>query len=220
MIRSFLLLIVLIGSTTSVAETLVIGVGDQNQKAVSVKNGKLIGSVASNYQCILDKLGFAFDLQLLPQARILRQLEQGEIAIGMPLVKYNDWDEFAIYTNTVIRVPYYLFSSKELDLSQDLSNRTFGIMRASITKDMAIQRNAQYREVTSWLQALSMVKLGRVDGAIIPGPIVEHLGKESFSGLTQAYLESKPVSFYVSKKAKNAENLVKRLNDTIDMCIH
>lgn len=84
---------------------------------------------------------------------------------------------------------------------------------------MVVERNAQFKEVTSWTQALALARLGRFDGAVIPAVVLEKLEAENFAGLNQLHFASIPVSIYVSRQIDNTDELVRRLNTAIRACL-
>jgi len=194
------------------------GVGDQNQKALSIDQGRLVGALASLYQCPLEKSGLAFDLRSLPQARVLLELERGEIQLGLPLVRLDHRDKYAIFTNKLMDIAFVLYTTRDIDLSGDLSAYNFTVLRASASIDLVAQHNGRYTEVTSWIQALQLARLDRFDGAVIPAVVLKGLAAENFAGLRQLDFGSIPLSMYVSKAADNATELVQRLNAAIDQC--
>lgn len=155
---------------------------------------------------------------MLPQARVLLLLERGDIHLGLPLVRLDDRDEFAIFTRKFMDISFALYTRKNFELTDNLSGYNFSVMRASASVDLVAQRGAVYTEVSSWLQALELARLDRFDGAVIPKVVLDGLPAESFGGLRQLDFGSIPLSFYVSRAVDNAEDLARRLNAAIDQC--
>ena len=201
------------------AADVTVGLGDQNRDAIRLENGRLVGSLAKIYQCTLDKSGLSYDISVLPQARVLHLLERGELSLGLPLVEVPSRNEFAQFTHPMLDVPFVLYTRKEINVSDDLSAYTFTVLRASASMDLVVERNAQFKEVTSWTQALALARLGRFDGAVIPVPVLGRLDAENFAGLNQLDFGSIPVSIYVSRQIDNTDELVRRLNAAIDACV-
>lgn len=195
-----------------------VGVGDQNQKALSIDQGRLVGSLASLYQCPMEKSGLAFDLRPLPQARVLLELERGEIQLALPLVRLDHRDKYAIFTSKLMDIAFVLYTTRDIDLSGELSAYNFTVLRASASIDLVAQRKGRFTEVTSWIQALELARLDRFDGAVIPKVVLKGLAAENFVGLRQLNFGSIPLSMYVSKAADNAAELVQQLNAAIDQC--
>lgn len=102
------------------AADVTVGLGDQNRDAIRFENGRLVGSLAKIYQCTLDKSGLSYEIRVLPQARVLHQLEQGELSLGLALVKLQSRDEYAQFTHTMLDAPFVLYTRKEINLSDDL----------------------------------------------------------------------------------------------------
>jgi ABC-type amino acid transport substrate-binding protein len=201
------------------AADVTVGLGDQNRDAIRLENGRLVGSLAKIYQCTLDKSGLSYDISVLPQARVLHLLERGELSLGLPLVEVLSRNEFAQFTHPMLDVPFVLYTRKEINVSDDLSAYTFTVLRSSASMDLVVERNAQFKEVTSWTQALALARLGRFDGAVIPVPVLGRLEAENFAGLNQLDFGSIPVSIYVSRQINNTDELVRRLNAAIDACV-
>lgn len=218
-IRYLLVALLFITSSKLIAEEYLIGVGDQNRVAIGVEDKRLVGSLGPTYQCILDKSGIEYDLRLMPQARMLHELRIGNLHVALPLVKFAKWDEFAIFTSSILNIKYVLISKDSFDLSGNLSNRTFTIMRSSASRDLVQLYNANFEEVTSWTQGISLVKLGRYDGAVVPELIIQDLEPKEFEGLTKNDFGYLPLSAYVAKNIGNTDAIVKKLNQAIENCV-
>ncbi len=91
-------------------------------------------------------------------------------------------------------------------------------MRASASIDLVTLLKGQYKEVSSWEQALELARLGRFDEAVIPELVLRGFAPENFAGLRQVDFGFLPVSMYVSKQIDNGDELVERLNSAIDQC--
>ena len=219
MIRLIFLIYSLSISFQALSADVIVGVGDQNQEALGFENGRFVGSLANHYQCVFDNSGLSFDIRLLPQARLLLLLKRGELSMGLPLVKLESRDEFAVFTRLMFDTPFVLYSRKDIKIDHDLSDYTFTLLRDSASIELATKRKAKFKGVTSWTQALELARLGRYDGAIIPAVIIENLGEEYFEGLNKLDFGTLPVSMYVSRQIDNTESLVEKLNAAIDACL-
>ena len=196
----------------------IVGIGEQNQDALTVKKGRFSGSLAKFYQCVLDKSGLSFEYRVLPHQRVLHQLKQGDISLGLPMVKVESRSEFAVFTNPILQAPFALFTGRDIDVSSDLSAYTFAVVRHTASVDLVVGRKAQFLEVENWAQALALSKLGRYDGAVVPEAAIVDLDAEMFEGLIKYRFGSIPASMYVSRQIDNTEALVERLNSSIDTC--
>lgn len=215
--RLVLLLLALV-SIAGQANDILVGVGDQNGEALSVRDGLFVGSLAKFYQCPFDRLGMDYELRLMPQVRNLYLLERGDIDIVLPLVEVSKRNTYAIFTRKMIDIPFVLFSRVEIDLSADLAGYRFAVLRESASGDLVLRRNAQMEEVTSWVQSLRLAKLGRFDGAVIPAPVIADVDPGLFEGMQQYEFGSIPLSLYVSRKSPHASDLVERINAAIAEC--
>jgi ABC-type amino acid transport substrate-binding protein len=196
----------------------IVGIGEQNLRVLAVEKGRFSGSLAKYYQCALDKSGFSFEYRVLPHQRVLQQLKQGDIDLGLPLVKVESRGEFAVFAHSIVDTPFALYTRRDLNVSGDLSGYTFVVVRHTASVDLAVKHEAQIIEVESWTQALALAKLGRYDGAVVPEEAIVGLDPEVFEGLTKYSFGSIPASIYVSRQIGNTEALVKRLNSAIDAC--
>ena len=218
LIKHILLVLLLTAAGISVAEEIIVGVGDRNGDALSVHNGKLVGSLSSYFQCPFDRSGLTFELRLQPQVRNLYLLEKGEIDIALPLVSVSTRDKYAIFTRKMIDIPFHIYTREENSLSDDMSNYKFTVLRGSASADLVTQNNAKFEEVTSWLQALQLAQLGRFDGAVIPAPVIRNIDPGFLDGMKKIEFGAMPMSLYISKKSRDAEMLVQKLNAAIELC--
>jgi len=219
MFRYLALSLCLVIPTLSPAQTVTIGIGDTNRVALSFENGQFGGALARLYQCAMDSAGLEYRVNFFPQVRILHMLEKGEIDLGLPLAKLAERDEYAVFTLPLLETRFHLFTRQDIDPQSDLSGYTFSVLRASASARVAASHNANFVEVASWIQALSLARLGRFDGALIPAPIVADIGEDQLDGLKRIDFGSIPVSIYVSRKIDNTEELVTRLNAAIKECV-
>ena len=201
------------------AETVAIGVSDGNFDALGVEEDKFVGSLSKYYQCTLDNSGLNYKIRLFPQSRVLYQLERGEIDLGLPLVKVADRDKYAAFTLPMVDIPFLLYSSNKITESDDLSGNTFVIRRSAASRDLIVARNAKFKEVANWNQALLLAKLQRFDGTVIPAVVAKSFNAEDFEGLYQSNFGSIPISIYVSRQIDNTETLVAHLNTAIKGCL-
>lgn len=117
-----------------------------------------------------------------------------------------------------------MYSAREIDLAaKDLSGYTFTVVRSASHGGMgSIADSANFKEVTTWLQALELGRIGRYDGAHIPEPVLANLANlapDKFDELIKQDFGSVSVSTYVSKARKNYESLLEQLNKNIDICL-
>ncbi len=212
--------VLILSSAQAMAEQeITIGLGDTNRVALSYENGQFGGSLARLYQCVLDSAGISYKVLYYPQVRVLHLLERGEVDIGLPLAKLPERDQYAVFTQPLFETRFHLFTRMNINPNSDLSGYTFTVLRGSASAKIAASRNANYEEVASWTQALSLAKLGRFDGALIPAPIVSDIGGDELGGLKRIDFGSIQVSMYVSKKTEHSEDIVVRLNAAIEECL-
>lgn len=206
------------------SETLSVGIATQHSEAVRLEVGGLAGNLAVDYQCLFERSDYSVEYELVPQARLLKMLESGRLDVGIPLVKIDHLDDYAVFTNTIEQVPFHVYSKREIDLAaKDLSGYSFAVVRTASRGGLgSIADTANFKEVTTWLQALELARKGRYHGADILGPVLANLANlapDKFDELIKQDFGSVSVSTYVSKARKNYETLIEQLNKNIDICL-
>jgi len=160
----------------------------------------------------------SFNFRLLPLARLLQELERGEISLGLPMTRLESRDRYAVFTRPLLQIRFILFSNREIAVGDDLSTYSFTVLRSSASVDLLQQHKAQVIEVNDWIQGLALTRLGRSDGSLIPLVVVNNIGKENFTGLRRQEFGSLPLSIYVSGALDNTGELVYQLNAAIEAC--
>ena len=220
MLRLFLAFFCTFYLTKVNATELAIGIGEQNKIAIRLENEKVVGSHSKVVQCVLSKMDVTIKYQVLPQARMLHLLKVGKLDIGVPLAKSAIRDKYALFSDPIYWVRYSLYTSNKIDLSENLSDYTFAVIRSSVKGgDKLLEHNPNIIEVNTYGQALKMTKSGRIDGVILPAPVIKNLTDEHLSGLQKQDLEVIPVSMYVSKKLNKSDKIVSQLNTLIESCL-
>ncbi len=218
MIRYLLLIITLCVPFAAQPVEIDVGVADQHGAAIGVENSRLTGKLANIFQCPLDKSGLSFNFRLLPLARLLQELERGEVSLGIPMVKLDNRDRFAVFAKPLVQIRFILYTNRDIKLADDLSTYNFTVLRSSASVDLLKQHNAQIIEVNDWAQALALTRLGRSDGALVPLLVVKTLTADNIIGLRRQEFGSLPLSIYVSGALDNTEELVYQLNAAIEAC--
>lgn len=210
--------LLLLFSSPVFSQTLSVGIATQHSEALRLEVGGLAGSLAVDYQCVFERSDY---YELVPQARLLKMLELGKFDVGIPLVKTDYRDDYAVFTNTIKQIRFHVYSAQEIDLAaKDLSGYTFTVVRSASRGGLgSIADTANFKEVTTWLQALELARIGRYDGAVIPELVLANLAPDKFDGLIKQDFGSVSVSTYVSKARPNYEALVEHLNKNIDICL-
>lgn len=217
MLRYFFVLLLALPLCTGAAE-IRIGIADQHGSALKLKDGRFAGVLAKAFQCPLDRSGLNLEMLLMPHARVMLQLERGEIDIAMPLVQLDRRDQYANFSKPLFEIEFALFSQKPINPEQDLSDYTFTVLRSSAAVALVQQRNGNIIEVNSWTQALELARLGRFDGAVVAMPGVANIPAEGFEGLQRFLFDWLPIGFYVSQAIPNSDELRQQLNTAIDAC--
>ena len=177
-----------------------VGVFEGIPREIGVENGSLVGRFADIYRCVFDRVEGNFQFIEMPLARILFQLEKGELAIGLPLVQTADRDQYADFGGRLFQTEYvYLFLEQYPPLRQ-VSGLRYAFVRRFIGNQFLQGDNASAVMVAEWKQAVDMVKLGRADVVVLPAVLIDHLmaGYEKpFYVRTAAWVD---LSLYVSHR--------------------
>ncbi len=205
--------------TNSFAQNIKVAVIEYAYKAIGFSDGKLTGDLADKFQCILDKLPYTLEFQILPYARLLKSVKEGTIDMGLPLIKSNARDEIALFTLPVVYVPFELYSQKPINDKAKLHQLRVVFARSSAVVNIAKKYNMQPYEVNDWQQAVKMVQYGRQDAVLIPAAIASSFDSKFFAGLNSQVIDTFPAAIYVSKQSQNKDELVKEINLATKSCL-
>ena len=200
------------------ASVIKVGVSDGNVDVLYMRDGRFVGSIASFYQCAFDKVGLEFEFRLYPHARILHNLQSGEIDLGLPLVKVSERDEYADFPQGLLDVKFLLYSYRDISVDDDLSGYSFTVRRATASKDLVVARGGGYEEVSSWEQAVKLAQIGRFDGVVIPELIARGIPAENYEGMNRTLFGTIPLALYVSHKSSHRDILVAQFERAIVDC--
>ena len=197
------------------AELVTVGVSDGNAGVLDIVDGRFAGTLANLYQCAFDGVDLEIEFRRYPHARILHNLETGEIDVGLPLVKVSDRDLYAVFPRGLLQVKFLLYSRQKIDPDTDLAGFAFTVRRATASKDLVIDRGGRYEEVSDWEQAVKLAQIGRFDGVVIPELIANGIPAENYEGMRRALFGSVPLALYVSKQSPRRDDLVARFDRAI-----
>ena len=199
---------------------IIVGIGDQSKDVIRLEDKKLVGSLGSIYHCAIESAEVKVEYLSLPDARILYLLRHGSIDIGIPLVHQTDRDKYATFTKPISNIPFYLYTLNDIDLSGELGSFRFSVLRASARGSIDnLSEPPEFVEVASWDQALTLAKIGRTDGAVVPSAVIESIPKEKLIGFNKYYFGEIVASMYVSKRVINSDLLVRLINSRIPHCL-
>jgi len=196
-----------------------LGVSEGNSGALRYVDQKFNGALADKYTCVIENTELNWSIRVLPQARILHNLRNGELDAGIPLAHGKDRDVYAEFSSTIFDAPFYLYTNEELSMQDDFSGLVFGTLRASFNVDLINQRNAKALELNEYMQAIKMTRLGRIDGVVIPAPVVSSFSEEVLKEMTKHAFGSQPAGIYISKKAPRHKHILEKINVAINACL-
>ncbi|WP_462159526.1 hypothetical protein [Pseudoalteromonas sp. GB56] len=193
---------------------ILIGVSSENGESLKYSQHAFVGHLQSAYNCVVDQLSNDYSVTTVPQARLIKMLENNEIDIAMPLLLLPERDSFAQRSETIYEVDYELITQPHrLQLDVD-TLRTRVIQQGIVYKRGTGARTLLFRylglntdtnhfsehQVNTWEQAVSLVKLNRAAITAIPSVIAKDIPIEHFYGLERIKMPTPELGFYMSKR--------------------
>ena len=196
-----------------------LGVNSSGGPDFFYKNEKIQGSIGEIFQCALDVSQVQYKPSTLPVARLLLQLQSGEIDIAVGLAKTENRSDIATYANPLLNIAYFFISANPtLNKLSNLSDKKIAGLRHSNIIDMIENLNAVPHEVDSYVQAVKMATQSRVEGAILPITVLANMDKELLKGANIFQIDKKEISFYISNKTTEIDKLLVKINQGIHQC--
>lgn len=196
-----------------------LGVNGSGGPEFFYKDNKIQGSIGEIFQCALDLAHIQYTPRELPVARLLFQLKNGNVDIAVGLAKTKKRNEIAIYTNPLLNMTYFFITANQsLNKLSDLSNIKIAGLRHSNIIDMIEKLNATPHEVDSYEQAIKMATQSRVVGTILPSTVLSNVDKELLKGANIFQIDNKEISFYISNRATDLDQLKEQINKGISQC--
>lgn len=182
------------------SEAFRVGVGEEFAKVIRVQDGQLQGEISSGYRCMLEKSGHQFEFVVLPLARLVHELEQGGVDVGLPLVHEVSRDRFATFGDTIVESSYLRVSLPNTVMRHDDPDARYVYIRGFAGKAILRDLEGKTFAVSRWEQAIEMLRRDRADFVLIT--------EKTFAATTQAgsdvfnvqKIKGLDVAFYVSKK--------------------
>lgn len=175
----------------------------------SDKNGKAVGYIIDYVRDITSEMNVTMKAKELPMKRIVSEVKRGKSQSTVLL--QNVFKQNEVYRSkkpilTIHLRSYYIGDKAPIKKKEDLSGKKIGIFRGftywgwiNYIKDP--KNNVKYFEVTSHVQLLKLLKMGRVDYALdYKAPIGEALKKFPFPELKYESNFKAPVWFFLSKE--------------------
>ncbi|MBY6034212.1 transporter substrate-binding domain-containing protein [Marinobacter daepoensis] len=190
----------LLWSAASTCAPYPVGVFEGIPREIGVEDGKLKGRFASLYQCVFDRVDGDFRFFEMPLARILFELEKGDLAVGLPLVQTSGRDQYADFGGRLFQTEYVYLFLENYPLLRQVPGLRFAFVRRFIGDHFLQGEGARVVTVSEWKQAVEMVKLGRADVVVLPGVLVDQLMAgylEPYYVRTAAWVD---LSLYVSHR--------------------
>ena len=198
--------------------TLTVGVVAGLGDGLAVTDGKLTGHSARSFNCVFERLEADLDFVVLPLAKLLYQIENGQIDVGLPLAQTPDRDAYADFGGRLLQLEYVYVMLRDLPPLNASSGLTYAFVRKFYGDLLVKGESPRVLGVSGWMQALELLKSGRADVVIMPWVMVNKL----MAGFNQPYLlrtaEWVDLSFYVSHAQQNGL-LAEELRHGVRQCL-
>lgn len=179
-----------------------VAVASNNFDALTMTRGRFQGALGPIFQCIFDNTSFQYEFWQFPHARVVQELQSGNIDLGLPLAKTPDRDKHSVFNNSVYDAPLMLFSNKKVPETQDLTQLKFVLSRSRGFANLIDESKLKYYRVNNWQGAVELVKKGRFDATFIPKVVLDSFDPAIIEGTFQREIASQPVGIYLSKKSQ------------------
>ncbi len=230
LISAPLILLVLFCSHPCFAK-ITIGVSSENGESLKYSRKHFHGELKSAYSCVINHLDTDYDVITVPQARLIKMLQNNEVDIAMPLLLLPQRDLFAVRSATIYQVGYELISqSADSDLSIENLRRQANLngivykrgtgARTLMLKYLGIDKNeslSHEHQVSTWQQAVDFVAKNRAGITALPTVIAKDIEPHHFDGVTRIKMPDHQLGLYMSSHfAKSAEATA--INDASKTC--
>ena len=201
-------------------DRLYVGVIQDSAGFFGASDGRLTGSAAGVYQCVFARSDIEIEAQVIPLKRGLIELESGRLDILAPLAKSEARDEQGDFAGPLIRagVSTVTLHSAGIDVPPtEIPGLRYGILLGTIGKRFVPDSAVALEEVAAWSQLIEMLRLQRIDVAIMPTGVAKGFvarEAETFSTWEIGYL---PASFYLSKKFSGSD-VKRKLLEAVTQC--
>ncbi|WP_105180420.1 hypothetical protein [Pseudoalteromonas sp. T1lg21] len=225
-----LILLVLFCSHPCFAK-ITIGVSSENGESLKYSRKHFHGELKSAYSCVFNHLDTDYDVITVPQARLIKMLQNNEVDIAMPLLLLPQRDLFAVRSATIYQVGYELISqSADPDLSIENLRRQANLngivykrgtgARTLMLKYLGIDKNeslSHEHQVSTWQQAVDFVAKNRAGITALPTVIAKDIEPHHFNGVTRIKMPDHQLGLYMSSRfAKSTDATV--INDASKTC--
>jgi len=233
LLRFSIALFVLLSLTLShpISAKVLIGVSSENGESLKYSRKHFHGELKSAYSCVINHLDTDYDVITVPQARLIKMLQNNEIDIALPLLLLPQRDLFAVRSATIYQVGYELISqSADPDLSIENLRRQANLngivykrgtgARTLMLKYLGIDKNeslSHEQQVSTWQQAVDFVAKNRASITALPSVIAKDIEPHHFDGVTRIKMPDHQLGLYMSSRfAKSAEATA--INDASKNC--
>ena len=196
------------------AKGITVGIPEELYQSLRYEDNTLKGLMSEHYRCVLSASKLSPVYVTLPHARVVSSLQNGRIAIGLPLVHTQLRSRFALHADTLLSANFEIVVPEDsqlesLDMLPDEALRsTVAVKRGTAVKEIFLQsagfpedtEKVAFLDMNTWEGALAFVQRGRGDISIIPTVIKQSISPEILDGLK--FFPSRGKAYLIVRKQK------------------
>ena len=190
------------------SERLSVGVLDDTVGWIGVEEGQLTGDLSKPYHCVFDHSGLEIEAISVSLNRGLVELELGRLDIVLPIARTSQRDEKADFAGPLYSAGFSIVSlrSSQLDAAfAETPRLRYGIVLGFVGKQFIPESAGSVEEVSDWSQLVEMLKLQRIDVAVMPSGMAKRFLDNEQEVLSAWEVGVIPVSLYMSKKLRDTD---------------
>jgi len=190
------------------AERLSVGVVDDTVGWISIEEGQLSGELSKPYHCVFDHSGLEIEAISVSLSRGLLELELGRLDIMLPIARTSQRDEKADFAGPLYNDGFSIVSLRSLQLDgafAEMPGLRYGIVLDFVGKQFIPESAVSIEEVSGWSQLVDMLKLQRIDVAVMPSGMAKRFLEREQEVLSSWEVGVIPVSLYISKKWRGTD---------------
>ncbi len=190
------------------SERLSVGVIDDTVGWIGVEEGQLTGELSKPYHCVFDHSGLEIEARSVSLKRGLVELDLGRLDIMLPIARTSQRDEKADFAGPLYNAGFSIVSLRSLQLDgafAEITGLRYGIVLGFVGKQFIPESAVRVEEVSDWSQLVDMLKLQRIDVAVMPSGMAKHFLEREQEVLSSWEVGVIPVSLYISKKWRGTE---------------
>lgn len=219
-VRTFFHVCLMVLSLTvsaSAAQVIRVGVAEGMVGVLDYTDGGLTGTLSDLYQCVMEGAGQEIQYVPTPLRRGLFYLSRGEVDVLIPLAQTAERDDMARFGGELFSAEYVYVTLDDYSDITDTHGLSYGILRGFVGKVFIPATASWVEEVSSWDQLLPMLKLRRIDVAVMPALLVKRLLGDRIGDVHVQDAGKLPVSLYLSSALEHTE-VADQIMEAVETC--